>query len=936
MIICNLNRLTTREQNRYYWPALLANCIIVDMMSIPLLTTKLYIPPVRPGRVPRPRLIARLEEGVKGPLTIISAPAGYGKTTLISDWVHENRTKVGWLSLDESDNEPDRFLCYLIHAIKKAIPEVGDSALKILQDSSNPPIESAIISLLNELVVQFDRLLLVLDDYHCINNSQAINQAINFLVDHQPPELHLFIATRVDPSLPLARWRACGKLVEIRTNDLRFTIEEATSFLNNSFHLSLSAENIAALEARTEGWIAGLQMAALSLRSRGDPTGFMKEFSSSHRFVMDYLLEEVLNQQSAEIKDFLLRSSVVNRLSGSLCDFLTGNENSQSILEQLDQANLFIVPLDNERVWYRYHDLFAQLLQKQVSSTAAELLPELHRRASCWYEREGLISEAIGHTLAGSDIEGLERLIQVNSLATIFHGELKTVLGWLEALPKEVVDSRPWLSVEYAWVLACAGELEAAELYLQRAEKVLADAIRKNMDGGEVGHRLVRLGIYGQIDIIRAYLSLLQGDLDKAEPLAREALVHLREEDFVERSFAAIHVASALVWSGDLLEAARMASEAVDLSRKADEVHIRAQALGILAGILVHQGKLNDAYALCQEALQLSEEYYSRSGRQLPVMGLVYSRLSTILLRRNNIESAVFYAMQAVKIAERWQQADVIFVAYWSLIYALLAQGDQVALNHSIKRAGEIIGEIVPYRRFIASIEAEVNLLKGDLDGVSKWAMTCGLSANDEFTYGDIGPYTVLARVLTALALENASYYSEAEKLVNKLLFVSEKAGSNLSQISALTIKSVLLYAIGDVDRALHVLEQALVLSEPEGIIRNFVILHEPMQQLLLKMMVNERWASYARLLLDAIDRENKIGWNKKSTDGFGLKEPLSERELQILRLLPTSRTRSEIAQELYISINTLRTHLKNIYGKLGVNSRQEAIQRGQELKLLE
>ena len=904
-------------------------------MPSPLLETKFFIPSLRPEFVVRPRLLDKLQAGLGYKLTIISAPAGYGKTTLISNWIHENDLKVGWLSLEERDNSPESFLRCLIHALRKVAPELSGPALSEIQDSPKAFIESVITILLNELALRVDSLLLVLDDYHFIH-SQIVNQALNFIIDHQPPALHIFMATRIDPPLPLARWRGSGELNEIRTDDLRFTIGEATQFLNQSFGLALSQDNVNALESRTEGWIAGLHMAALSLRNRQDPARFVAEFSRTHRFVMDYLLQEVLYSQNEEIQNFLLCTAVLDRLNGSLCDYLTDRDNSQSILEQLDRSNLFIVPLDNERVWYRYHDMFTQLLQKQLSNIAAENIPELHRKASLWYAKAGLLSEAVWHALAGGDIEGLEKLIQENSLAMIFHGELKTVLSWLEALPDEMVRSQPWLSIVYAWVLVYTGELEAAELYVHYAEKELVKSTNIGEYGGEETRKLIQSGILGQIDTIRAYLALLQGQIRKGELYGRQALENLRQEDLLERSFTAIHLASALVWSGKLTEAAQVAAMGVEQSHKAGESHITVDALGVLAGIRVHQGKLREAYSLCLEALRLTEEYHSRSGHQLPAIGLVYSRLSTILLQWNEIDRAVSYAQESIQNSEQWQQADVIFVAYWSLISALLAQSDLAYLNSVIKKAKRLAGAIVPYHVFTDAIEAEACLLKGDLQGALQWTLACGLSIDDEFHYGEIGPYLTLARVLLAQSKEIPSDLERIEKLLDKLLHITEQAGGNLVLIKVLNLKAVFFHLIGEKDQALLTLEHSLTLGEPERILRDFIDVRAPLQQLLQEKTVIKKHPGYVREIMAAIAKETGVREDGGVSIQSGMQDPLSERELQILRMLNTSQSRLEIAQHLYISINTVRTHLKSIYSKLGVKSRLEAVRRGQELGLLD
>src|SRR5438270_6862564 len=480
-------------------------------MPTPILATKLYIPPLRPEVVIRPRLIERLNEGLQRKLTLIAAPAGFGKTTLVSAWVADCDGQVAWLSLDEGESDPTLFLTYLVAALRTIAPTIGEGVLSALQSPQPPPPEAILTALLNDLTTIQDQFVLVLDDYHVIE-AKAIDQALTYLVEHLPPQMHLVIATREDPQLPLARLRARGQLTELRATDLRFTPSEAAAFLNQGMGLKLSAEDIAALEKRTEGWIAGLQLAALSLQGQQDATGFIKSFTGSHHFVLDYLVEEVLGQQSERVQTFLLRTSILDRFCGSLCDavMMDPSVSGRATLEDLERANLFIVPLDNERRWYRYHQLFADLLRQRLpQSTASSTedegrgVAELHKRASQWFEDNGLEIEAFHHAVAANDVERAERLMEGKGIPLHFRGAVTALLNWLESLPTTVLDARPWLWVRSATLLLVNGQTTGVEEKLQAAEAAL--------QGTEADDKTRKLG--GQMARARATLGLTRYDV---------------------------------------------------------------------------------------------------------------------------------------------------------------------------------------------------------------------------------------------------------------------------------------------------------------------------------------------------------------------------------------------------------------------------------------
>ncbi|MBC8450567.1 MAG: hypothetical protein H8D78_22765 [Chloroflexi bacterium] len=497
-------------------------------MISPLLSTKLYVPPVRPELVPRPRLIERLNAGLHRKLTLVSAPAGFGKTTLLSEWTQQSEFSVAWVSLDRDDSDPARFWAYFIAALQTVQADVGEGALAVFQSPQPPPIEAILTTLINEIATLPDPFALVLDDYHLIQ-AQPIHSALAFLLDHLPPQIHLVIAGRADPPLPLARLRGRGQLTELRETDLRFTLDEAATFLNQVMGLGLSAEDVAALEARTEGWIAGLQMAALSMRGRKDIPGFIAAFTGSHRYILDYLMEEVFQQQSADVQDFLLKTSILERFTAPLCDAIAEREDSHDVLLALERANLFIVPLDESRQWYRYHRLFADLLRHRLQIAGPQdLVPHLHTRASQWYEAEGFAAGAVHHALAGSDWERAATLILDVSETMLKRGELVTLLGWLQALPAEVVRVRPQLCLTYGWALILTGQLDAAESYLGQAEGAAQDDA----------------ALLGDIVSAQAFIARIRGDDSRTIELSQRALSLLPQDDLSARSIVAVNLGS--------------------------------------------------------------------------------------------------------------------------------------------------------------------------------------------------------------------------------------------------------------------------------------------------------------------------------------------------------------------------------------------------------
>ena len=906
-------------------------------MVIPLLTTKMHIPRPRPGFVPRPRLVALLDANVANRLTLISAPAGFGKTTLLGEWLaaRDPGTRVAWLSLDEYDNDPVLFLSYLTAALQTIDPQVGQAAISALQSPQPVPTQVVLTTLINEISAMPERVLLVLDDYHLIN-AQPIHELILFLLEHLPSQMHLVIATRVDPPLRLARLRARGQMLELRDGDLRFAPGEAGTFLTAVMRLPLTEEQVGALEARTEGWIAGLHMVALSMQGRDDIPAAVAAFTGSHRYILDYLTEEVLDQQTADTRAFLLRTSILDRMTGPLCDAVrfggtespTGRLDGQAILEQLDEANLFVVALDSERRWYRYHRLFADLLRKELRKKEPGEVQEYHRRASRWFEEVGHVAEAVTHALAARDMARVALLIEDYAPAMLEQGQLATFTGWLDTLPEEVVRSRPWLCVAHAWALVYSGQLDALQPRLRDAENLVE----------RVGEPAERQRISGQLAAIRAYQLALRGESEAAIAEAQLSLRWLREDDLMARGSAALTLGSACRDTGDLSMAAEAFSQAAAVSQDAGNNHLTVLAMISLAWLQIEQGNLRRAAATCQDVIGLAARQ-TVGGGESPGMGMAYACQSAVLREWNRLEDALSLAQKSVALGERWGQANLLINSYENLALVQQSCADLDGALETIAKGQKIARDLSPYAAaHVAELEARLQLARGDRAAAFAWARDCGLGIGDEIEPQDEGQYLTLARVLSAQGRPD-----EAQALLARLLAAAE-AGGRVSTVIAVSVLQALIWQIqGNVERALTALQRALVLAEPEGYLRVFVDEGARMAVLLRQAVTRGIRYEYVVRLLAAIpgpEPHPGVGPVEKRLEGMvaqapDLVEPLSKRELEVLRLVGAGLSNREIADQLVLAVGTVKKHTNNIYGKLGVRSRAQAILRAQELGLL-
>ena len=906
-------------------------------MSTSILSTKLYIPPPRPKVVFRPRLVERLDEGLHHKLTLISAPAGFGKTTLVSEWVAsgehlEPKVRVAWLSLDEGDNDLARFLAYLVAALQTITADMGEGLLAVLQSPQPPSTESMLTTLLNEITTIPDHFVLVLDDYH-VMDAQPVDHALTFLLEHLPPQMHLVIATREDPQLPLARLRARGQLTELRATDLRFTPAEAAEFLNRVMGLSLSADDIAALETRTEGWITGLQMAALSMQGRSDTANFIQAFAGSHRFVLDYLVEEVLQRQPERARSFLLQTSVLDRLSGSLCDAVTEREDGRVILETLERGNLFLVPLDDRRQWYRYHHLFADVLQTRLMEEWPSQVLTLHRRASEWYEQNGQRSDAIRHALVAADFERAADLIELAGPIVEESSQTARWLGWVKALPDELVHIRPVLSVWYAYALLGRGELEAAEARLTDAEQCLelmgdmSDQLAAEI---VVVDEIQFRSLPATIAVARAYHAQTLGDVSGTVKYAQRALDLSPEGEQLRRGQAAALLGMTYWACGDLEAANRTFTNYTMKLRTAGNIPDAISTACVVAELRMALGRFREAISILGQLLQ----FVIDRGEPMPLdTADLYRGLGEICREQGDLKAAVQHLLRSRELGE---QAELPVWRYrWCIAHARLneTQGDLDGALDLLDEAERLyIMTPLPNVHPISALKARIWVAQGRLAEAVGWARERGLSVGDSLSYLHEFELITLARVLIARYRSNREddFINEAMSLLKKLLKAAEEGGRMGSVIEILVLQALAYQAQGSITLALPPLERALSLAEPEGYARIFVDEGPPMAALLQEVAQHCVAPTYASRLQAVFEKMESI-----MPAAQLLSEPLSERELEVLELLGTEMSGPEIARTLVVSLSTLRTHTKNNYSKLGVNNLRTAVRRAEELHLL-
>ncbi len=883
-------------------------------MTIPILFTKLHMPPSRPGIVLRPRLMEQLADGLHGKLTVITASAGYGKTTIVTEWLAACERPVAWLSMDEGDNDPARFLTYLTAALQTIATSNREGVFALLQSPQLPPVELIITALLNEISAIPDPFILVLDDYHVLDTG-PIDHAIAMLIERMPPQLHVIITTRQAPRLPLARLRARNQLAEVRASDLRFTSSEAAEFLTRVMGLSLTVKDITLLESRTEGWIAGLQLAALSVKGHEDPASFIQSFTGSHRFVMDYLVEEVLQQQSLSIQVFLLRTSILERLSGPLCDAVLCSDDKdkrspspsgQEQLEFLERANLFIVPLDNERQWYRYHHLFADLLRKRLhqnnsfnAGDGVSQVAQLHTRASKWYEEHGQELDAFHHAGAAGDHRRAARLAEGNGMPLLFRGAVYPVMKWLDSLSNKDRDEMPSLWVMHASAMLMVGQLTGVEQKLQAAEQALRTAEPDDNNRDLLGH----------ISAIRASLAVSKHQADTIITESIRALEYLHPNNLPVRTATNWALGYAYHLQGDRIAARKAYTEALVSSQMIGHAIISIMStLGL--------GHIHETENELEEALQSYRQVLTITGDSpIPVACEAHLGLARIFYEWNDLERAKKHGEQSVQLAKQFDSTDRVVAGEVLLAKVKLAEGERNEAAALLAKA-ELLARQHHFTQQLPTIVDTlvlVRLQQGDMPAADDLAQKHERRLSQ-------------ARV----QLEQRDM-AGALALLGQLKEEAEAAEHKNEQLKVMVLLSVVLQASGEKSRASQILAEALRMAEPGGFIRSFVDEGRPMQRLLCEAAATGMMQLYLEQLLTAYTVEGFDSVLEPSQQKYVqpadlLIERLSERELEVLRLIAEGRSNREISERLFLALSTVKGHNRMIFDKLQVTRRTEAV----------
>ena len=901
----------------------------------PLLATKLRRPRVRASIVSRPRLTEKLNTGLNRALTLISAPVGFGKTTLLGEWLAgaAQAVPIAWLSLDEDDNDPVRFFTYVVAALDGVHEGLGSAALAMLRSPHPhpPPTKTVLTSLLNELGSVPDDLILVLDDYHTIG-APAVHDAVAVLLGNLPPQMHLVIATRSDPPLPLSRLRARDQLVEIRSPELLFTFEEADTFLNRAMGLDLTAGDVTALQSTTEGWIAALQLVAVSLQERPEVASLVATVTGTHRYIVDYLVDEVLSLQPEEDRLFLLRTSILSEIGGPLCDAVTGRSNSAAVLMRLERANLFMTPLDDERRWYRYHHLFAECLRNRLEAEEPGNVPELHRRASQWYQRQGLVDVAIGHLLSAQDFEEAARLVEEHAPRLLGQGGIVALLNWANRLPEALVQGRPHLSVLVGRALALVGQPEASESYLQSAEGALAGVPQPDSQN-----------LQGQIAAVRASIASQRTDALRTIEYARLALSNLPHNEPFIRSLAAFNLGDAYLLTGNVVPASAAFADAVSLSLATGSLHMVTLSSAYQARTQMLRGRLQEAEQVCQRALDLVAQLSEAPARTVPTQGILYAYLGHLRREWDDLDGAASYLAQALELGEQSGYVEVLAATYLGLAQLHRARANVQAGLAMIERAIDTVEEqsLTVMRRLLLAERADLLVDMARLEAAENWAREHRVGEVDDF--GLPGERECLS--LSRLRLARGEP-AEASRLLARLLDPAEAAGRLGVVIEILALQAMALHQSGKLAPALSSLERALALAEPEGYIRTFADHGEPMATLLRQVAERGTAPRYVARLLAAIASPGRstgdhiIHYPTVSDGGLAVMpsgaEALTAREVEVLRLLSGGASNRTIADELTISVGTVKAHISHILGKIGAHNRTEAVALARRLGLIE
>jgi LuxR family maltose regulon positive regulatory protein len=909
-----------------------------------LLATKLRCPSLPPKRVQRPYLSHHLNAGFEAgrQVTLVSAPAGFGKTTCIAEWVQALDCPVTWLSLDAADDDPGRFFTYLVAALQQVDASLGREIGGMLRAGQLPPAQVIHTTISNDILAWDDRFVLILDDFHLIQD-RVILQVFADLVANLPPPLHLVLISREDPSLPLARLRAHNQLTEIRAGNLRFSGQETNRFLGEVMGLSLSPADVSVLEDRTEGWIVGLQLAGIALQTpagaawdRAGPSPLVAALSGSHRFVLSYLTEEVLSQQPEEVREFLLQTAILDRLSGDLCNAVTGRADSQALLERLFDANLFLIPLDEGPRWYRYHHLFADMLRDRQRALQPDRTAELHRRASHWYseaseearrplgEQAAYVGEAIRHALAGSDYALALELVETHAVDTIMQGCVKTVAGWMQTIPPEWSASSPRASMAFAWMHFLRGTMAQAAPYLERLETMFSRP-RTDLERDP--------SLQAQWLALQATVHNAQGEPMESLALANQALDIVPVTDHHVLSLIYLALADAYQRLDDHVRAAEAFERIVHHGRAAGNLVVEIMGTAGLVAMGQRRGHLHRAFEIAAEGI----DHVERAGSLPPLSAAVYGALGQISYQWNQLDQAHHYYRRATQVSglSGYRDAEISYLVLLSRLH--LAEGDPETSAQEIQQAADLVqgGAASWLWSEVVSQQVRTYLARDNPAAAEALLGRTGVSPRDEVTYLTDALHLAHLRLLRYRGerRQRKGTLRQASDLARRIV-ASAQAGQRMEAIlQALILGALVQASSGDASGSLDLLDRALALAEPEGYVRVFVDEGAPVAALLQRALAQGIGSSYAGKLLAHFGSPE--GDDKLLQGNAGLIEPLSARELEILRLIHEGCSNQEIGRRLVITLYTVKKHNSNIYGKLCVNSRTQAIARARQLGLL-
>ncbi len=910
---------------------------MVNQASAATLATKLHSPSLRADAVTRARIIQRLDNGAREgrTLTLVSAPAGFGKTTLISAWLQYSERTAAWFSLDTGDNDPVRFWRYVIAALQTHAAAVGATAVAMLA-APQTPLESLAAVLLNDLATLDQPLVLVIDDYHTITDPN-IHTSLDFFLDHLPQQVHVVVATREDPPLSLPRRRARQKLTEIRAIDLRFTLAETTELLNAKMRLGLSANDLAALEQRTEGWAVGLQLAALSLQGRSDKHDFVAAFAGDDRFIADYLIEEVIQRQPPQVQDFLLKTSILPRLNAALCDAVLDRHDSRSVLLDLERANLFVVLLDNRREWFRYHRLFADLLQQRLSEALEPAaVIDLRHRTGAWFEDQGLLGEAIEQAISAHDYDTAARRLQPHLQWLFRHSELQTLADYVAAFPADYLARHPSLLAMRSWALLATGQaakaLACIEAIEQTAQVVSDDFARWEQLTAEARAALI------ETSVMRMRLVIDQGDVERTLWLAQQLWPRLSDSqqtwlyNFSYALRAPVLFMQGLAHEGRGDVRLAVTGFRAAMEQDSDNPHIVAQALGHLGQVQALQGELRAATETFQQAIQSSEKLGAYA---TPFFGISQAGYGNVLYELNNLDAAERVLQTAIKQGQAWHSWEVLIPAYTGLVRVKQAQGDwpaaQAALDDLLAASQNFTRTAQP---LVEAWRAWLAIRQGRLDAAQRWARALTLTPDSEVTHLNEHNLIIFACLLIA-----QEQFAAADRLTARLLVSTQHGGRGQRTLEVWVLRAVVLDAQKQAAEASQALSQALKLAEPQGAVRVFVEAGPSMARLLRQKLTNAPGSTQQYLggMLAAVApaTAGRTAASTAAAAPSALFEPLSDREVEVLRLIDQGLSNPEIAAKLVLSIGTVKVHTHNIFGKLTVTSRTQAVNKARALGLL-